>query len=764
MDSFEEFDLSEETLEGLRDCAIYKVPSPIQTKAIPAAIEGRDVLAAARTGSGKTLAFVIPILELLHREKWSDTFGLGALVITPTRELALQIAKVFHEVGRRHKLSVGLVVGGHGGRDLAHERKIMEKYSIVICTPGRILDHMDKSHRFDVSSLKIVVIDEADRILDMSFARDMASIVEHLPTPRQTLLFSATQTRSVKDLSRLSLDRPVVVSVDEQVEGLKHFYTLVPLEGKLKFLWNFIKTATQSKILVFVSSTKEVKYLHDVLQKNEVRVLALYGKLSQMRRTAAYQDFLNKQHVVMIATDLCERGLDFPNVDWVVQLDCPDTVEQYIHRAGRTARYDKSGTSVLVLLDREEPFVEKLQAKEISITRQDVSESAVRRVTPMKTSLENMLARDPELKASAQRCFKAYLMHLWKSGWREPELKTLDLSAYAQSLGLYDQPRIRFLDRLRRRDAGGDLPGKTAEKGSSSKSFSNDQSDESEDEILTVKQKDVKDAPAVEEDLSKLEPVNNKLRHISKAALARKEANKGILSNTRIRFDDDGNALLVEGSSAYVSQGGITSAGLDLSEAKQRLLEVDKEDQLAQRKRIKEKHRLENKKRKELRRKPGQPLARDELQAMGDGEGDEEDAGVTLGSLDDGEGGGVTWGSFGEEEDETVITEAEYEPAKRGNRKKRRMLQGVVAEADSNGEEEKVSMKKRKTGAKTAAEEAAVDPRKLNSLRKTKKAQVVEEPVRHVEDTRSGRTKKRVEPAPVNVQADEDLALRLLRG
>ncbi|KAH3727055.1 hypothetical protein DPMN_052981, partial [Dreissena polymorpha] len=208
---FTDFPLSQKTLKGLASGKFEK-PTDIQREAIHLALNGNDILGAAKTGSGKTLAFLVPVLECLFREKWSQNDGLGALIISPTRELAFQTFEVLKKIGKFHDFSAGLVIGG---KPLKEEAGRINRTNIVVCTPGRLLQHMDETSYFTADSLKLLVLDEADRILDLGFAQTMNAIIENLPSERQTLLFSATQTRSVKDLARLSLHDPVFVSVHE---------------------------------------------------------------------------------------------------------------------------------------------------------------------------------------------------------------------------------------------------------------------------------------------------------------------------------------------------------------------------------------------------------------------------------------------------------------------------------------------------------------------------------------------------------------------
>lgn len=239
---FEDFPLSWRTLEGLKDND-YTKPTEIQRDTIAYSLTGSDVVGAAKTGSGKTLALVIPVLEALWRAKWSPDYGLGALIISPTRELALQTFSTINAVGAHHGFSCGLVIGGS---DVAFERNRISGINIIVCTPGRLLQHMDENAQMSCDSLQVLVLDEADRMLDMGFSKQLNSIINNLPAERQTLLFSATQTRNVKDLCRVCTNDPVFVSVHENAsaatpDNLKQSYVIVEEEHKINALWSFIE-------------------------------------------------------------------------------------------------------------------------------------------------------------------------------------------------------------------------------------------------------------------------------------------------------------------------------------------------------------------------------------------------------------------------------------------------------------------------------------------------------------------------------------------
>ncbi|KAJ2616682.1 ATP-dependent RNA helicase dbp4 [Coemansia sp. RSA 1365] len=332
---FTELPISELTLQGL-ERAHYAEMTEIQHKSLPYALAKRDVLGAAKTGSGKTLAFLIPILEILYRHQWTQLDGLGALVISPTRELAMQIFEVLCKIGRYHKLSAGLIIGG---KQVEEEKAIMSRMNILVCTPGRLLQHMDETAGFDCDNLQVLVLDEADRILDLGFKKTMNAIIENLPRQRQTLLFSATQTKSVKDLARLSLERPEYVGVHEKdrfstpSKLLQHYMT-VELPQKLDMLYSFLRTHANNKVIVFLSSGKQVRFVYETFTKARpgIPLLHMHGKQKQMRRVEIFEKFKNTTKAALLCTDVAARGLDFPAVDWVVQVDCPEDSDTYLHR------------------------------------------------------------------------------------------------------------------------------------------------------------------------------------------------------------------------------------------------------------------------------------------------------------------------------------------------------------------------------------------------------------------------------------------------
>ena len=446
-ETFASLPLSQLTASGL-EASHYKTLTDIQKQAIPYALKGSDILGAAKTGSGKTLAFLIPVLEDLYRRKWTELDGLGALVLSPTRELAIQIFEVLRKIGRYHTFSAGLVIGG---KSLQEERERLGRMNILVCTPGRMLQHMDQTAALEIDNLQMLVLDEADRIMDMGFQRDVDAIVEHLPKERQTLLFSATQTKKVSDLARLSLRDPEYVSVHEAATSatpstLQQNYIVTSLAEKLDTLWSFIRSNLKFKILVFLSSGKQVRFVYEAFRHMQpgIPLLHLHGRQKQTARLDITNKFSASTNSCLFATDVVARGLDFPAVDWVIQLDCPEDADTYIHRVGRTARYERNGRAVLFLDPSEEDgMIKRLEQKRVTVEKINVRQ---KKQQSIRNQLQNMCFKDPELKYLGQKAFVSYVRSIHIQKDKDVfKLKELPLEDFSASLGLPGAPRIKFL-------------------------------------------------------------------------------------------------------------------------------------------------------------------------------------------------------------------------------------------------------------------------------------------------------------------------------
>lgn len=669
---FSDLPLSQRTLQGLIGAG-YLIPTEIQKAGIPISLKGHDVLGAAKTGSGKTLAFLIPVIEALWRQQWSSIDGLGALIISPTRELAYQTFEVLCKIGCKHDLSAGLIIGG---KDLKHEQERIRRTNIVVCTPGRLLQHMDETPDFTCNSLQVLVLDEADRILDLGFAATLNAIIENLPEERQTMLYSATQTRSVQDLARLSLQDPEYIAVHENSststpKGLTQSYVVCELPEKLNFLYSFIRNHIKSKILVFVSSCKQVKFIYESFRRLRpgIPLMALYGKQKQLKRVAIYNDFCKKTEAVLFATDIAARGLDIPAVHWVIQLDCPEDANTYIHRAGRTARYQKNGQSLLVLLPSEEQEVIKaLEEKKIPINRIRVNPQ---KLGSIQKKLEAFCAQDLEIKQWAQKSIVSYARSVFlQSNKKIFDVNQLPLDAFAQSLGLPNPPRIRFLKKAEKRygkqdDSQIDVIGPSSRleenSGSSDEETRDEESNDArdlgnsakmidvsapQDDLLVLKKRHIDfdpGPPLKEEEIPEKEKKSRKPK--SKIAVAKKILNKNVKVNTKIVFDDEGEPVTIEGapldhtgkpessnetlepvplSESHKRQVG----GISVAESRDLMREADLIDRKVERERIRSKHKEQRKKIKKRRREEqgvsGVSLAEDEENAEESFESDEE--------------------------------------------------------------------------------------------------------------------------------------------
>ena len=322
-DKFSDLNLSEKTMKAIEDMKFEKM-TEIQQRGIPPLLAGRDVLGAAKTGSGKTLAFLIPAVEMLSSLRFKPRNGTGVIVVSPTRELALQIFGVARELMAHHSQTYGIVIGGANRR--AEAEKLAKGVNLLIATPGRLLDHLQNTQGFVFKNLKALIIDEADRILEIGFEDEMRQIVKILPKDeRQTMLFSATQTTKVEDLARISLrPGPLYINVDHQkehstVEGLEQGYVVCDSDKRFLLLFSFLKRNLKKKIIVFFSSCACVKYHAELLNYIDLPVLDLHGKQKQQKRTNTFFEFCNAKQGTLICTDVAARGLD------VSLISCPST-------------------------------------------------------------------------------------------------------------------------------------------------------------------------------------------------------------------------------------------------------------------------------------------------------------------------------------------------------------------------------------------------------------------------------------------------------
>ena len=393
---FLELSLSERTMRAINGMP-FEIMTEIQRRGIPPLLAGRDVLGAAKTGSGKTLAFLIPAVEMLHSLRFKPRNGTGVIVVSPTRELALQIFGVARELMEHHSQTFGIVMGGANRR--AEAEKLSRGVNLLIATPGRLLDHLQNTQGFIFKNLKALVIDEADRILEVGFEDEMRQIVKILPKDeRQTMLFSATQTTKVEDLARISLrPGPLYINVESTQEhstvaGLEQGYVICEADMRFRLLFTFLKKHPKKKIIVFFSSCNCVKYYSELLNYIDLPVLDLHGKQKQQKRTNTFFEFCNAKHGTLICTDVAARGLDIPAVDWIVQFDPPDDPRDYIHRVGRTARgATGTGKSLMFLQPSEVGFLSHLKEARVPLVEFEMPE---KKIVDIQSQLEQLIGKN----------------------------------------------------------------------------------------------------------------------------------------------------------------------------------------------------------------------------------------------------------------------------------------------------------------------------------------------------------------------------------
>lgn len=380
---FQDLGIIEPILRALHEEG-YRTPTPIQQQAIPIVLQGKDLLGVAQTGTGKTAAFAVPILQLLgggagaHHAKGSHHTKEGqrkrrhirCLILTPTRELAVQIEESFEAYGRHVGLSSLVIFGGvkQGSQTSTLHRGV----DIVVATPGRLLDLMDQGF-VDLSHVEIFVLDEADRMLDMGFVRDVRDIIAELPANRQTLFFSATMPAAIVSLASDILDHPVKVAITPPattVDMIQQSLYYVEKSKKPDLLLQILEDTRIRSALVFTRTKRGADVVARTLERNRIHAEAIHGNKAQNARQRALTNFKSKKTRVLVATDIAARGIDVDDLEYVINYEIPNVPETYVHRIGRTGRAGASGTALSFCSPDEKPFVrdiEKLTGKKIPV-------------------------------------------------------------------------------------------------------------------------------------------------------------------------------------------------------------------------------------------------------------------------------------------------------------------------------------------------------------------------------------------------------------
>ena len=359
-------------LEGLG----YSKPTKIQSLSIPIALMGRDILGCAQTGTGKTASFVLPIIDILSNQK-SKARMPRALILTPTRELADQISIYFKNLLTLSKLNFCLLIGGTA---LSEQDKELNKGAdILIATPGRLIDHITRGNIL-LNDLKILVIDEADRMLDMGFIPDIEFISENIPKIRQTLFFSATLDKEILNIGKNLVINPKMIEVSPPSStstNIDQSIIKCNNKNKLYFLEKLLSKIKTKNTVIFCNRKKDIELLKKDLNKNNIKTIILHGDLVQSKRQEALNEFKNGSKKILIASDVAGRGIDINNISHVINFDVPINPEDYVHRIGRTGRAGKKGTAITLVLKKEAKYIEeiekliKMKIKDLNINFRD---------------------------------------------------------------------------------------------------------------------------------------------------------------------------------------------------------------------------------------------------------------------------------------------------------------------------------------------------------------------------------------------------------
>ena len=357
--TFKDFNFNEQLAEGLLSMG-YKTPTAIQQMAIPVVMEGNDVIACAQTGTGKTASYLLPVLHLIGKH---PKHQISALILAPTRELAQQIDQQVEGLAYFTEISSLAVFGGGDGMAYEQQKRgITNKVDILIATPGRLISFLT-SGSLKLNQLEYLVLDEADRMLDMGFQDDIMRIISYLPAKRQTLLFSATMPGRIRTLAKSILHEPqqINIAISQPAAGINQQIYQVHDEQKTKLLTILLKSGTYTSIIIFASTKEKVKALYKELKTAGIKVNAFHSDIAQNEREEILLQFKNKQLPVIIGTDALSRGIDVEGIDLVVNYDVPGDPEDYIHRIGRTARAATTGTAITFVNERDQRKFNNIQ-------------------------------------------------------------------------------------------------------------------------------------------------------------------------------------------------------------------------------------------------------------------------------------------------------------------------------------------------------------------------------------------------------------------
>ena len=365
---FNEIDINEKLKDKTNELG-FKEPTLIQEKCIPEIIDGKDVVGQAETGSGKTVAFCLPLLDKIIPGE-----GIQTVVLTPTRELCVQITDVFKEFGRTLKVKTTSI---YGGVSIEPQIKRLRRSEVIVGTPGRMLDHLRRK-TMDLGEVRFLVLDEIDKMLEMGFIDDVERIIDYMPKQRQTLMFSATIERSINRLMQRHLSNPKIIKTKSQVDSSKLeqvYYDIYQRTDKFSILVHLLKTNKDGLAIIFCATRRECDIIEKNLRVHGIKASAIHGGMSQNKRMKSLDALKEQKTDVLVATDVAARGLDIKNVSHIYNYDVPKTSIEYIHRIGRTARAGENGSAITLLTGSDHDNFRRVQSnKELNIEKADIPE------------------------------------------------------------------------------------------------------------------------------------------------------------------------------------------------------------------------------------------------------------------------------------------------------------------------------------------------------------------------------------------------------
>lgn len=436
------------TMAGAIENLGFEKMTEIQAQCIPKLLKGKDILAGAKTGSGKTLAFLIPAIELIYQTRFKPRNGTGIIILTPTRELAIQIYGVCRDLmDQKFSQTFGIVIGGANKHSEA--TKLEKGVNILIATPGRLLDHLQNT-KFKYETLLGLIIDEADRILEVGFEEDMKKILSIIPKKRQTILFSATQTEKTIDLIKLSFrSKPIFINIDANsttstADHIEQGFVVVDQSQKFILLFSFLKKNKTKKIVVFFSTCKAVRFYSELCNFIDLPVLELHGQLKQKKRTTTYFEFVNMKKGILFCTNVAARGLDVPSVHWIIQFDPCDDSKEYIHRVGRTGRgQNTKGKALLFILPCELSYLNELKKLKVPVKE---FKFPVDKLANIQNKLEQLVQEVYILYKNAREAYKSFIQAYAQQ--RKPifDIYKLNLISVAKSFGFSIPPKVDLIN------------------------------------------------------------------------------------------------------------------------------------------------------------------------------------------------------------------------------------------------------------------------------------------------------------------------------